>query len=662
MKSKFICAFAWALLALAPPLAGKAFDSIPAAVWALKEDPAKGVKGAVILEQKVVFAGYAVEHLIRVRILSEGGRGACEIGNMAPEATDIQGRTSYRDGKFVLFDQRKDFSEKEVSPDGDRVHKLRVLLPPGVTSDCVVEIKWLDMCKRIKHPDWSETYALPASYGWGIQAKLGGAFKTLKAEVDFTPNFTWSYTLLTTPQTPVERQDSGSVKRFIFHDIPAAERPPYSLDSLAPLPSYVIWSRPWGLTATQFVGVQGFWDEVGQEFFKPWFTDQVRSGSTFRTFAEELLVDLPATPQAKATLIQQRLERRIPNLDLPTYEEQARQTHKDLKPTSDLHDLDGIVSRGRADASELQSIYLALLKKAGVHSVLALVEDRAFALFNYDLTDPFQGHYQIFGIAEPGKMMLWVDPALRFARPGTIQPVFQGTIALFLDTDTWKASRGQIPIQEPSQALSNYAYELNLGDEADRFTFQAAYTGWDEWLERRDVMALEPAEQAKVLKERMEKGIPESTVAAAEVLDAQNPEKRMLCKANGSMEHSASAQRTLAPFPGMASPLFFPAAWPDRRTEPILMDHLLTWTAKSRLHVPKGLTVTGLDPARFQNAFGRVIWKATPTAKDQETLVEVEFRVDVNRSQAQAEAYEDLKAFLDSAKKAYHKVLVLERP
>lgn len=81
-----------------------------------------------------------IEHLVRIRVLSEAGRAGAELRDLSPLATQIQGRTNYRDGTFVRFDKRKDLAEKEISPDGDRVHKVRVLVPPGVTSDCVVEL------------------------------------------------------------------------------------------------------------------------------------------------------------------------------------------------------------------------------------------------------------------------------------------------------------------------------------------------------------------------------------------------------------------------------------------------------------------------------------------------------------------------------------------
>ena len=47
---------------------------IPQTVWDMKEDPAQGIKGAVVLERRMTLTGMAIQHRVRVRVLSEAGR------------------------------------------------------------------------------------------------------------------------------------------------------------------------------------------------------------------------------------------------------------------------------------------------------------------------------------------------------------------------------------------------------------------------------------------------------------------------------------------------------------------------------------------------------------------------------------------------------------
>jgi len=47
---------------------------IPPEVWAIKEDPAKGIRDAVVLENRVRFTHVRTEFVLRARILSGGNR------------------------------------------------------------------------------------------------------------------------------------------------------------------------------------------------------------------------------------------------------------------------------------------------------------------------------------------------------------------------------------------------------------------------------------------------------------------------------------------------------------------------------------------------------------------------------------------------------------
>jgi hypothetical protein len=161
---KYVC---WALC-LSVVLKAGSWAPIPPEIWAMKEDPDHGVKGAVVLERRMTFTGRAITHVFRVRILSEAGREAAEIHGFLPETTGIEGRTVRRDGTVVEFDKLKDFSTKSL-PGSDRSSLRKVAIPPGVTSDCVVELRWADMAGA----GGSEDRPLPWSLGQSAQWWLG---------------------------------------------------------------------------------------------------------------------------------------------------------------------------------------------------------------------------------------------------------------------------------------------------------------------------------------------------------------------------------------------------------------------------------------------------------------------------------------------------------
>lgn len=77
---------------------------IPQTVWDMKEDPAQGIKGAVVLERRMTLTGMVIQHRVRVRVLSEAGRAAVAFLGLTPESCELEGRTVQRDGSVVLYD------------------------------------------------------------------------------------------------------------------------------------------------------------------------------------------------------------------------------------------------------------------------------------------------------------------------------------------------------------------------------------------------------------------------------------------------------------------------------------------------------------------------------------------------------------------------------
>jgi hypothetical protein len=303
-----------------------------------------------------------------------------------------------------------------------------------------------------------------------------------------------------------------------------------------------------------------------------------------------------------------------------------------------------------------------LLRDAGIHPTLALVRSRSYSLFRYDLSDPHQLEHVIFCIAEKDKPLVWMDPTLRFAQPGLISSDYQGTQALFIDSDTWKVTRGAVGAQSERFNVSRYDFQVSVDEEVDHFQVHASFSGMDEFSERRRLLPFESAEQNRILKERFEKGIAQCQVGNAKVEGVLNPDQNVAWSLDGSYEHSSSSRSELDPFPGMGCPLALPEAWPERRDEPVLMPRLLTWVARSRVHVPKGVQVPAIPAITLSNGFGTVAWTGTAKALDDGTQVEVILSVQVKRLFAPPETYPELKAFIDTVKQVYQQKLVLEKP
>lgn len=148
---------------------------IPASTWDIREDAKAGIQGAIVLDE---FARYGVrdsEFSLRILVLSEAGKSAVQLDPFPDELISLEGRTVLPDGRVVEFSKTKDFSEQTV--DSNRFSsKRKVVVPPGVTSHCVLDIKW----------------TLRSTYLWGIG--LPGGFSAV------TLSTIWNWSLAKCPR------------------------------------------------------------------------------------------------------------------------------------------------------------------------------------------------------------------------------------------------------------------------------------------------------------------------------------------------------------------------------------------------------------------------------------------------------------------------------
>ncbi len=623
---------------------------LPPSVWELKEDPARGLKGAVVLESRMSFTGRAILHSARIRILSEAGRDAAEFDDFLPEAYDVEGRTVQRDGKVVPFEGRKDFKVKAIKGTEDR----KVLIPPGVTSDCVVELRWSDYATVGEGN-------LPPSLGYSGEWLIGGRYPILEQTIEFWPGYHWNGLVL--PGRTTAPEVSPDRRKYVFRNLPGREVPPYALRSLAGLPSVLAWRQPdLLLTASRGDSVR-YWQAAVDTFWKPSYHDNVKKGRAFKAFATELTADLGPDPARAAALLLRRLDKRIRNVSLPTLAELSSLDIKAItgEAYDEARDLDRIIQRGAATGHQMGILCIALLEHAGLKPQLAFVKSRGRNLFLFDLPNVFQATNLLVGVPVANGEVLWMDPAMRYATPGLIHPTFQGWAALVVDTATWKASRGHIPIQPHTFNVASYKVTHTFGEGERSFTLKGEFSGLPEYLERLRFMSLSAAEQTRTLKESLEGSVPDCAIGSAQVLNATDPDRNVSITATGTLECPPGDTLTFDPFPGVPTPLYLPTAWPETRTERIILDHLGIHLATCEFTVPKGYALKAGQASQHQNAFGRVIFLVETKDTGDGLQAKAVLRVDLLQPTAAPEAYADFRTFMGWVDEACRRQIVLEK-
>ncbi|WP_243300869.1 hypothetical protein [Geothrix oryzisoli] len=608
-----------------------------------------------MIEERYRFQLMEMETVYRVRIFSEEGRGAAALPDLPKNAQGIKGRTAYPDGREITFDSRKDFAERKVEA-GGRDYSQVHMVAPGVTSDCVIEVRWRER---------SDGYlsGLPKRMVNGLYGAwtLGNPYPTRVATVEIAKHFPLAFYMTGGRVGMAEDTERGGFRIISYRNLPAMENIPYSIPPTNGFPRMEIFWQPDDLIRAIHNGNDAYWTEAFDRIFKSDYEESVDTGGAFRRLAAELVKGLPEAPQARAKELLARLEARIKNVSVPTASEK-KALPKNFWDDYESKRLDKAAASGLASASGMRLMYYHLLKAAGILPKIAKLVDRDQNLFNYGRLNAWQFHHDILGIAEPGKDDLWLDPGNRYAAPGVIHPDYQAVPMLVFESQdwkTWKPVRGMLQATKPTFNTRSYAYELHLGEDSDQFEVRAQFGGYPEYSERFRYLSHEAADQSRLLKEEFEKHGKNLIISKAVVLDAANPGKPVSWEVGGSLERESGRRREVLPFPGMPWPLWVPDKLDVPRTVPIVLPYLASHTAVCTFEVPRGYRFDPPNELRNRNPFGTVIWTTRYDSQARKVTIQLSTEVaSINQGSGYWPAFRE---FLGWIQEACSRTVVLTR-
>lgn len=634
-----------------PVLAGDKWAPIPDEVWAMKDDAAKVAKGAVFLEVNLILDNRMYEQSYRLRILSEAGKAAAQFQPLHERAFDIEGRTVTRDGKVVTFNSRKDFQTKSVVETRWSKVQSTLIVPPGVTDDCVVEF-------RYKVP-----YNFMEQTGWGSLGKmstwwLAEAYpvKTYTVEVDKL--FAWAWSFQGAPGVGVTKGERSGGTTVTLHNVPEVKPLPYSLASARPVSRLTAFPNPPGLAMAASQGTEFYWKVLGNDFWKPYFTRDIDRGRAYRALSEQLRAGISSEPQKAAAEILLRLGTTVRNVSHRTTEERIAFPNDPAPSDINSRDLDVAAKRKLTDDTGFQHLYFELLKDAGIPTLVGLVADKDVRIVNPRQPNFQQFTHIIFGIEEAGKPTAWMDPTLRFAEPGLIHEGYQGTVALTYDSNNWAPKFTNVTVHPREVNRREFEYRLTITPEEEQITLNASFHGAYALRERESFMEIDPQAQAKALRDHFEELSKDLVIQKALVADLMDPKKAPRWQAVATIERELGRRAEVQPFPLMPWPLYIPDQFDLIRFEPISLPFLSTHKATTRFKIPAGYKFLPGDPIKQENDFGRVEWRAEMTP-DGEALVAMECTVET--TSARTSDYRAFKIYLGWIQEACQRQIVLEK-
>ncbi|HEU4952784.1 MAG TPA: hypothetical protein VFT46_12615 [Holophagaceae bacterium] len=639
MPFRFVFA---ALLLLARPLAAGGWPEIPAAVWQMKATDPGNELGAVFLDDEVRLSDHDSEYRLRIRIMSNAGKDAARLGLFDSSLFKVEGRTVYPDGKVVEFDSAKDFAEQTVKTSAGG-ESTKVIIPPGLTDDCIVDLHWIIKGSQIGGFDSQGNYV--GNY-W-FRVVIPRAFPVRKKVIELTRWSPMSSVVMGFGSHPPQVEKKDAYRVYTFTDVPAFEDIPYSIPITRERAELFLYWQP-DVLRRMASDPGKYWNDLSKNWISKDFDTDLKTGRAYKAFLAKVTEGLPEDPIQKAQTIIQRIQGAILNIDHMTAEQARARTKAQANATFQSQDLDRAIEDGWTNAVGIDYLAFKLLLDAGLHPRLVYTVNREERVFHADLPCIFQfSDYLILVPGKDGRSVAWFDPGNRLLPPGIIPPQYQGTPAFAVDGGTWEAHPDfHVPIQPAAVNSRTYAYDLNLDDEGLQVSGRANFTGIPLWVERDTYYRLEQAEQAKKLMETLQERLPSYRLTKEEVVGAQDLTKTLSWSFQALKPLDEGRKVLVDPFPGLRSPLWIPASWPAQRAVTLVLPYASIETAVCTIHVPKGYQPL-LDPEYSNgNAFGSVSWSALDSGEGTDRTVVVTLKIVVNRVFGSAYQYQDFKNYM----------------
>lgn len=637
----------WVLACLLPMgLMASGWDPIPPETWSIKPQSTSSSSGAIYLLDWSRYGVRDTEHRMRILVMTEAGKAAVQLDPFSSFLSEVEGRTVYPDGRVLEFGKAQDFSNLTVKRGFGDV-SLKVVVPPGLTDHCVVDLHWIENGTVL--------------WGTHFQRWVQRAYPIRELVIQFTSQSPMGSVWLKPSNMAMESSKDGDYLVYRFKDLPALEDEPYSREAWRFHPKLVCFYQPRALFDALDGPAAAYWDLAAKKILKPSFEDYLKLGKHYWALKEELCSGLPQDPLEAAKSILDRLRGKVLNIDTISEAEKKARRASDAKARINANDLDEASDRRWTNSSGVFNLAFRLLMDANLHPKLILAADRDNREFLFDLKDYHQVDRWLIAVAGPdGKSMLISQPNSRLLPLGIIDSAFQGTKALMVDSQDWSAHPFQIPFQSPELSRKTFNLEVDPEEDGTRFKIHQSSDGIEGWIERTGFFSLTREEANRRLKEKLQ-GSTSITIEKVDIPGWDQPMGTSTWEAEGRSELDGGRRRTLDPFPTLVCPMWVPTSWPQSRIDPVVMYYPSFFEATSRIHVPEGWKADLPEATERDNYFGKVTWKAEALQESGATTILVSYTVRVSTILGGAGRELDLRELLSWVSEAWNRRITLEK-
>ena len=268
--------------------------SVPQEIWDIREQPEREIYDAVILKDITRFTSGFIKRYREVRILNENGKTAAELIDPVGRVQKLKGRVVDITGKETKFDKKEDFVEVLNFRARGRSSKGKILIPPGLTTDCLVEYSWQIPSvsglplgrRRQQYQVQEEFFCMKKSFLVERLAFSSQSFSLSGTSIDWTG---------IAPPAKFEKAQTSKLLELHYLGTPAKEDFPFGNQHLDPSSASVLVFRtlPDDYTKTP----DAFWSRFGKVYLKDLFDGSFSKSAGYKAWIEDIKSEMPRNPR-----------------------------------------------------------------------------------------------------------------------------------------------------------------------------------------------------------------------------------------------------------------------------------------------------------------------------------------------------------------------------
>ncbi len=527
----------------------------------------------------------------RIRILNYQGRqwGDVQVPifykNQKVEA--IKGRTILRDGTIVELDENH-IHEKEVLRTEDAKIKQKSFYLPGISNDCIIEYY---IRLRLERPVsyWLIEKDLNLKQGeltWKFFRGEGLSRETLRRIADrIVPNF-----IILNKVLPVGMEQKPNLKNpkeivFTVQDVPAFQSEPLSLPDMAIKMNIRLYYGNQG-SAEAYWGDQS--RETMEELQKFWEDDD-RLEDVLKEFK-----DLPSK-QEKMQAAYQWIQKNLKNT-LYEYDD-------DFDENETVND---VLEHGYGSSSDLNKVYVDMLRSMNIDAMLAYVVDRDEGLF-IPKVKYWQFNRSLVFVELGGEMHGFYNPAQKFLPFGRLPWYNEGVLAfvvgsmnhLFVVTKSSPANKNQV--------IKYFSWEMDSALSVNG-SAKITYNGHAARRLRFQLEDVTPEEEYHFLKKEARQNLSYCEADSFKINNPQELTKPVVLRFKVHLSQIGNRDGQFL----FVRPLQFvrsntPKIYDENRNFSIVLDYAKKLIDIVSLTIPEGVELVSLPPTgMFRNETGNI--------------------------------------------------------